>query len=88
LKVEGVRQILCRVKHLQTNGKVEKWFDFYEHHRVRFGCFGELVVWYNGWMHGCLDMGCVETPDEAFLRRLPVECLMWLSNKLLNGECA
>jgi putative transposase len=33
LQEEGVKQILCRVNHPQTNGKVEKWFDFYEHHR-------------------------------------------------------
>ena len=33
LKEQGVRQILCGVNHPQTNGKVEKWFDFYEKHR-------------------------------------------------------
>ncbi len=36
LKVQGVRQILCGVNHPQTNGKVEKWFDFYEKHRSRY----------------------------------------------------
>jgi hypothetical protein len=65
---------------------VEKWFDFCEYHRGRFGSFDDLVVWYTGRMHGSLDMGVAKTLDEAFLRRLPVECLMWLGSKLLNGE--
>jgi hypothetical protein len=40
----------------------------------------------NDWIHWRLDMDVAKTPNEAFLRRLPVKCLMWLSSKLLNGE--
>lgn len=86
LKVEGVKQILCRVKHPQTNGKVEKWFDFYEHHRGRFSSFDGLIVWYNNRPHGSLNLRYAETPNEAFIRKLPSECWMWQANKLLNGE--
>jgi putative transposase len=86
LKEEGIKQILCGVNHPQTNGKVEKWFDFYEHHRGRFDSFEELVDWYNNRMHGSLNMRYAETPNQAFIRKMPPEVWMWKANKLLNGE--
>jgi putative transposase len=86
LREEGVVQLLCGVNHPQTNGKVEKWFDFYEHHRGRFDSFDELISWYNGRMHGSLNMRYAETPNQAFIRKLPPEVWMWQANKLLNGE--
>lgn len=33
LKKEEIRHILCGVNHPQTNGKYEKWNDFYKNHR-------------------------------------------------------
>ena len=86
LKKEGINQILCGVNHPQTNGKVEKWFDFYEHHRGRFDCFEDLVGWYNDRPHGSLNLRYAETPNQAFIQRMPPEVWMWLANKLLNGE--
>jgi len=86
LKFEEVKQILCGVNHPQTNGKVEKRFDFYEHHRGRYGSLFELLDWYNNRMHGSLNMHYAETPNQAFIRKLPSECRMWQANKLLNGE--
>jgi putative transposase len=87
LKFEGIKQILCGVNHPQTNGKVEKWFDFYEHHRGRYGSLAELLDWYNNRMHGSLNMHYAETPNEAFIRKLPPECWMCLANKLLDDGC-
>ena len=52
LRTEVVRQILCRVKHPQTNGKEEKLFDFYEKHRGRYDSLAELI--------GCTIIGCME----------------------------
>ena len=84
LKAQDVRQILCGVNHPQTNGKVEKWFDFYEKHRGRYSSLGDLLDWYNNRMHGSLNMRFAETPNEAFIRKMPPECWMWLAKKLFE----
>ncbi len=39
LKDHGIWQILCGVNHPQTNGRVERLFDFYVNHRGRCGSF-------------------------------------------------
>ena len=63
LKPEGIKQLLCGVNHPQTNGKkVEKWFDFYEHHRGRYKSMAELLDWYNNRMHGSLNIRYAENP--------------------------
>ena len=36
LETNDVRLILARVKHPQTNGNVEKWFDAYDRFRYEF----------------------------------------------------
>jgi putative transposase len=82
LKSEGIKQILCGVNHPQTNGKVEKWFDFYEYHRGRYASFGELVDWYNGRSHGSLNLRYAESPNDAFIRKLPAECWFWINRDL------
>lgn len=84
LKFEGIKQILCGVNHPQTNGKVEKWFDFYEHHRSRYCSLAELLDWYNNRMHGSLNMHYAETPNQAFVRKLPPECWMWQAKELFK----
>ena len=47
LREEGIKQILCRIKHPQSNGKVEKFFDLYKNHRHAFSSNEELMKWYN-----------------------------------------
>ena len=84
LMKEGVKQILCGVNHTQTNGKVEKWFDFYEKHRGRYSSLSELLEWYNNRMHGSLNMRFAETPNQAFIRKMPPECWMWLAKELFK----
>ncbi len=84
MREQGIKHILCGVNHPQTNGKVEKWFDFYERHRGRYRSIGELVDWYNNRMHGSLNMEICETPNQAFVRKLPVECWMWLAKELFK----
>ena len=73
LAENNIKQILCRIKHPQSNGKVEKWFDLYRVHRKRFPTFEEFVEWYNNRPHGSLNLRRAETPEMAFWRKMPVE---------------
>ncbi len=84
LKAEGIRQILCGVNHPQTNGKIEKWFDFYKKHRGRFNSISELLDWYNNRPHGSLNLRFAESPNQAFIRKLPQECWFWLARELFE----
>ena len=73
LKEQGIIHILCRYKHPQSNGKVEKWFDLYRVHRKRFKTFHEFIEWYNNRPHGSLNLRRAETPEQAFWRKMPEE---------------
>ena len=85
LKSKGIKQTLCRVKHPQSNGKVEKWFDFYEKNRYRFQTIDELVNWYNtDRVHGSLNLRKAETPQMAFYNRLPDEYFYKLAVNFLK----
>jgi len=76
LAQHGIKQILCRVKHPQSNGKVEKWFDTYEHHRDAFSTIPEFLHWYNEVRpHRALDFAVLETPAQAFIRKMKAEAL-------------
>jgi len=46
-KLNGIKQILCRVKHPQGNGKIERWFGLYRQKRYMFANQQEFVYWYN-----------------------------------------
>ena len=69
-----ILHIKARVKHPQTNGKVEKWFDLYEKFRSEFETFADFVKWYNTIrFHESLDQKrFLQTPENAFWARLPV----------------
>ena len=64
---KGIKHILCRYKHPQTNGKYEKWNHTYELHRHRFGTFNEFIEWYNNRPHGSHNL---KTPEWAFWNKL------------------
>ena len=71
LKDKGIKQILCRVKHPQSNGKIEKWFDCYDRHRGAFKNIDEFLHWYNDIRpHRSLRFDVLETPSQAFIRKL------------------
>ena len=70
LKSKGIKQILCRVKHPQSNGKIEKWFDAYKNHRKAFKTKEEFLNWYNEIRpHRSLKFDILETPQQAFIRK-------------------
>ena len=67
LAEKGIKHVLCRYKHPQSNGKVERWFQTYKKFRQLFESFEEFVDWYNNRPHGSLDMA---TPNQAFDEKL------------------
>jgi len=86
LEEHGIKHILCRYKHPQTNGKVEKWFDLYRVHRKRFPTFEEFIEWYNNRPHGSLNLRRAETPEQAFWRKMPIEYYYGLAAKFFGWK--
>ena len=74
LDENGIKQILCRIKHPQSNGKVEKFFDLYQNKRYMFSTKEEFVEWYNEIRpHRSLNFEVLETPQQAFIRKMKAE---------------
>ena len=71
LKSRGIKSILCRIRHPRSNGKVEKWFQAYDRHREAYKTKEEFIYWYNDLKpHKALKFDELETPSEAFIRKL------------------
>ena len=71
LKSKRIKPILCKVKHPQSNGKIEKWFECYDRHRHAFKTKEEFIYWYNDLRpHRALNFDELETPSQAFIRKL------------------
>ncbi|MCL5067354.1 MAG: DDE-type integrase/transposase/recombinase [Thaumarchaeota archaeon] len=69
-----IRQILGRVMHPQTNGKIERFFRTVEEKLPRFKSLGDLIEWYNMRRpHMSLNLDVIETPYKAYLRKMPPE---------------
>ena len=78
----GIKHIVSRVNHPQTNGKLEKWFDTYDKKRYEFKSLNKFLYWYNEMRpHMSLDFEHAETPIEAFKRKLRPEVLLRLASK-------
>ena len=74
LEEQGIKQILCKIKHPQSNGKVEKWFQVYKNHRHAFASKEEFLTWYNEVRpHLSLRIDELETPHLAFIRKMKAE---------------
>ena len=74
LEEQGISQILCRIKHPQSNGKVEKWFQVYKNHRHSFESKEEFLTWYNEVRpHLSLRIDELETLHMAFIRKMKAE---------------
>ena len=80
----GIKPIMARVKHPQTNGKIEKWFDTYRRFRQNFDLLREFIEWYNDRPHGSLDFDKLETPNQAFLRKMPQEAFFGIGHRLFG----
>jgi putative transposase len=67
-----IRQILSRVSHPQTNGKVERFFRTVKDKLVFFKSIDDLMEWYNKTRpHMSLNLDTIETPHQAYLRKMP-----------------
>ena len=71
-----IKHIKARVKHPQTNGKIEKWYHTYEKNRNLFDDFDKFLNWYNSIRyHESLDeKHYLQTPEDALWARLPDGC--------------
>jgi len=70
LKKVGIKHIKTRIKHPQSNGKVEKWFECYDNHRNAFKTKEEFLFWYNEIRpHRSLRFEELETPKQAYERK-------------------
>lgn len=83
LKEQGIRHVVSRVNNPQTNGKVERWWYEYDKHRWRYRTLQEFLDWYNDQIHDALQE--LETPREAFQRKLPEEVLLGLHTRLVEA---
>ena len=69
-----IRQIIGRVQHPQTNGKIERFFRTVEEKLPRFKSLDNLIEWYNMRRpHMSLNLDVIETPYKAYLRKMPPE---------------
>ena len=78
LKIK-VRFINSRIRHPQSNGKKEKFFDIFEKKVKFFPSIDEFMTWYNEVrLHGASDLTRDQTPLEMFHKRKvdPADC--WL----------
>jgi len=74
LDKHNIKQILCKIKHPQSNGKAEKWFQVYKEHRYAFKTKEKFITWYNEVRpHRSLRFEVLETPQQAFIRKLKAE---------------
>ena len=74
LAENGIKHILCRVNHPQTNGKLERFYGVYEQKQHQFKSIDEYVHWHNQIKpHLSLNIETLETPIQAFHRKQPLE---------------
>lgn len=67
LKQHGIKPILCRIKHPQSNGKSEKFGHLYKVHRNAFQTKEDFMHWYNEVRpHMSLDE---QTPEKVYQER-------------------
>jgi putative transposase len=76
----GIKHIVGRVNHPQTNGKIERFYGTLETKMRYFDTIDEFVEWYNHKRpHMSLNLDELETPYQAFLRKLPAERVLGYS---------
>ena len=73
LKQHGIVHIKARVKHPQSNGKVERVGQTLQQLWHHFQCWDATVLYYNYERpHSSLENGCLRTPYQAFIDKTRV----------------
>ena len=68
----GIKHIMARIRHPQTNGKLERFHCEIQRKQKWFDTMDELIHWYNYTKpHMSLDWDNLETPAKAFIRKMP-----------------
>ena len=76
LAEQGIQHIKCKIKHPQSNGKIEKWFECYDRHRKAYKTIKDFLHWYNELRpHRSLRFEILETPEQAYQRKKKKERL-------------
>lgn len=71
IKEKDIKHIKARVKHPQSNGKVEKLFDTLQNLKKRFGSWKRAVEYYNFERpHMSLENAKLRTPYQAFTDKM------------------
>jgi putative transposase len=74
LIANDIKHIVGRVSHPQTNGKIERIYGEVKRKLHLFKDIHELVDWYNNIRpHMSLDWDNLETPAQAYVRKMPPE---------------
>jgi len=75
LAEQGIKHLLCRINHPQTNGKLERFYGVLEDKMIRraqIATIPEYIHWHNEIKpHMSLNWENLETPIQAFHRKLP-----------------
>ena len=70
LKESGIHHIKSRVKHPQSNGKVERVILTLKQLSAHFNNWEETIHYYNYLRpHSSLENGCLRTPHQAFVEK-------------------
>lgn len=85
LQSRGIQHVVSRKGNPQTNGKLERLWLEYDRHRDRFRTLDDWVAWNNDLVHDSLWRRFNETPQQAFQRKLPVEVLVRLHDRLVQA---
>lgn len=68
----GIRHILARVNHPQTNGKLKRFHGEIQRKMYRFGDIHRFVAWWNHIRpHMSLNWDNLKMPAGAFIRKMP-----------------
>jgi putative transposase len=72
LAEQGIKCLLCRVNHAQTNGKLERFYGVNEQKPHQFRSIEEYIHWHSEIKpHMSLNWVAHETPVQAFQRKQP-----------------
>jgi len=68
----GIQQVLARVNHPQSNGKVERFIQTIRKLKNHFGSYEMALHYYNFKRpHMSLNLDICETPFQAYIRKMP-----------------